>query len=151
MVRKFEYVHNERGQLANLPKRSTEQSAGYDLALPDDMEIVIPAHGIVTVGLGIKVRMEPDEAFLIANRSSSPKKGYVCPLGIGVIDADYYNNPDNEGELFMILMSIDGEEQYLEGGTRVAQGLFVKYGVTDDDTATGKRTGGIGSTDGGKK
>lgn len=143
-MRKFHKVHNERGDRAILPVRSTANSAGYDIAIPEG--ITIPAHGVVMAGTGIKVQMDKEDTFLIANRSSSPRKGYVCPLGIGVIDSDYYDNPDNEGELFIILMSVDGKEHTLESGTRVAQGIFSTYSITDDDNADGLRVGGIGST-----
>lgn len=144
MRRGFEPVENERGKIAVLPKRSTSWSAGYDLVTPED--IIVPDEGLVSQGLGFKVAIPQNEAFLVANRSSSPKKGYVCPLGIGVIDADYYNNVSNEGEIFVILMSVDGKEHFIPAGTRIAQGMFMEYHKTDDDDASGERVGGLGST-----
>ncbi len=55
------------------------------------------------VPTGVKAYMQPDEMLVLANRSSNPlKRGLILPNGIGIVDADYYNNDDNEGEIFPI-------------------------------------------------
>ncbi len=64
------------------------------------------------------------------------------------IDADYYNNPDNEGNIILALYNYGDREQHISPGDKVAQGVFVKYGVTADDVTVPKRerVGGVGST-----
>jgi dUTP pyrophosphatase len=129
-----------------IPVRSTALSAGYDLKTPID--ITIPSDGSdIYVPLGIAVDMEETDCFKIFNRSSSPKKGYIMTLGTGIIDADYFGNPSNHGEIMVVLRSIDGKEHFITAGTAVAQGIFERYLLTDDDNASGARVGGIGSTD----
>ena len=65
---------------------------------------------------------------------------------MGIIDSDYYNNPDNEGEIKLILYNLGDEDVIVEKGERIAQGLFTKYLVADGDNIKTKRLGGFGST-----
>lgn len=62
------------------------------------------------------------------------------------MDSDYYNNPDNEGEIAFSFMNITDETVVIEAGEKLGQGIFVKFGIVDDDNAEGERTGGFGST-----
>ena len=64
----------------------------------------------------------------------------------GIIDADYVDNPDNEGEIAFAFMNITKAPVIIEAGDKLGQGIFIKYGVTDDDAAEGERKGGFGST-----
>ena len=113
--------------------------------VPEDT--VCKAHQITLVKTGIKACFPEDEALLLFNRSSNPKKkGLIIPNGVGVVDADYYNNPDNEGEMGGLFYNITDEDVVLKAGEKMMQGIFVKYGITDDDKAEGERTGGFGST-----
>lgn len=150
-MRKFEFVKriNEsttrEDMIVKLPKRSTAKSAGYDFFVIED--IVCKAHEITLVKTGIKAYMEDDDVLLLFNRSSNPKKkGLIVPNGVGVIDADYVDNPDNEGEIGGLFYNMLDEDVVLKAGDKMMQGIFVKYGITDDDDATGSRTGGFGST-----
>ena len=59
---------------------------------------------------------------------------------------DYADNPDNEGEIAALFYNMLDEDVVLEAGDKMMQGIFVKYAVTDDDNAEGKREGGFGST-----
>lgn len=69
------------------------------------------------------------------------------PNGIGVIDADYYNNPNNEGELFVQVLNYGVRPLHIKKGDRIAQGIFMKYLKTDDDNPiTRPRVSGFGST-----
>lgn len=63
-----------------------------------------------------------------------------------IIDADYYNNPDNEGKMMFAFYNIGTEPVTIEKGYAIGQGIFPKYYKTDDDIAEGERTGGFGST-----
>ncbi len=152
-MRKFEYVsrvkETEDGQikipLFELPTRSTMFSAGYDFINPEEVEI--QAGQIKYVRTGIKAKFPEDEMLLLCNRSSNPKKkGLVLANGIGVVDSDYYNNDDNEGEIAFAFMNIAGQPIVLQPGEKLGQGIFVKYGLTADDNANTIRISGFGST-----
>ena len=146
MSRKFEKVERVKGIEFKLPERSTRFSAGYDFINPERVEL--EPHKIYYVKTGIKAYMEEDEVLILANRSSNPKKkNLVLINGIGVIDKDYYNNPDNEGEVAFTFVNISNETVTIESGEKLGQGMFVKYLITEDDRAEGVRNGGFGSTD----
>ena len=152
MSRKFEKVERikeiERVKEIEfkLPERSTKFSAGYDFLNPERVEL--EPHKIYYVKTGIKADMEEDEVLILANRSSNPKKKKLVLInGIGIIDKDYYNNPDNEGEIAFAFMNISDETIVIESGEKLGQGMFVKYLITEDDRAEGVRNGGFGSTD----
>ena len=92
--------------------------------------------------------MQPDEMLVIVPRSSSPKKqGISYPHSMGVIDADYYENPDNDGHIFVQCINLKDEEVKIKKGEAVGQAIFQKFLTTDNDQADGIRTGGFGSTD----
>lgn len=132
-----------------LPQRSTKKSAGYDFFNPEYIEI--PPYKLgdkpTLVPTGVKVCMPDNEFLMLVNRSSNPKKkNLVIPNSLGIIDADYYDNPDNEGEIMFAFYNLGTEPVVLEAGDKLGQGIFMKYEVTDDDTAEGERKGGFGST-----
>ena len=129
-----------------LPKRGTKRSAGYDIYAPRD--IWVPAHGISeTVWLNIKAMMEPDEWLELRNRSGLMSKHLISLYGSCVIDADYFSNPTNDGNIGVRFKN-DGDMSYtIEKGERCCQGIFQKYLVTIDDEVINKeRSGGFGST-----
>lgn len=101
------------------------------------------------VHTGIKANMNEDEVLIIANRSSGPKKmGLILANSIGVIDADYYNNPDNDGEIMFAYINLKPWPVKIKTGDRIGQGFFQKYlrpeiGLRIKDA---ERTGGFGST-----
>lgn len=151
-MRRFEIVEKYYAEglgEAKTPERSTAKSAGYDFFNPERVEI--PPYKIgdnpFMVRTGIKAVMPDDECLMLVNRSSNPKKKkLVIPNSIGIIDADYYNNPDNEGEMFFAFYNMSNETVVIEAGEKLGQGIFVKFGVTENDNATGERVGGFGST-----
>ena len=144
-MRKFFKVQRVKGIEFAMPKRSTKYSAGYDFTNPE--EVTIEPNKIAYIKTGIKAAMYRNEALILANRSSNPKKkGLVLINGIGLIDADYYNNPDNEGEIAFAFMNITDEPITIEAGEKLGQGFFVDYHITDDDKANGERFGGFGSS-----
>ena len=92
--------------------------------------------------------MQEGEVLLLYVRSSvGIKKGLVLANGTGVIDADYYYNESNDGNICLALRNETDTDITLKAGERVMQGVFVPYLVADDDTTTETRTGGIGSTE----
>lgn len=152
MGRKFEFVEriirekdDEFKTCLIMPKRSTAKSAGYDFFAVND--IVCKSHEITMIPTGIKAKMEDDEVLLLFNRSSNPKKkGLIILNGVGVVDADYYGNIDNDGEIAALFYNMKDEDVEIKAGEKLMQGVFVKYLKTDDDLAKGKRQGGFGST-----
>lgn len=152
---KFELVRKYAGQNELLPKRETQFSAGYDLKAAED--VTIPGLNgdarlkPVLVPTGVKAQLEKDQVLILANRSSNAlKRNLIVPNGVGVIDADYYNNPNNEGEIMGLFINLNAEDYKIYKGDRIMQGIITSYAITEDDEAKGKRNGGFGSTDGQK-
>lgn len=145
-MRKFEFVENmKEGSFLKLPERSTKSSAGYDFFNPT--KVVCKSHEITMIPTGIKAQFPEEEVLLLFNRSSNPKKkGLIILNGVGVVDSDYYNNANNEGEMAFVFYNMLNEDVTLEAGEKLGQGIFMKYAKTDADTAEGERTGGFGST-----
>ena len=128
-----------------LPKRSTKYSAGYDFYSPIDVTLMPGERKVIPTG--IKVCMEENEFLAIYVRSSLGFKWDVRMCNqVGIIDADYYGNVENEGHIFVCLKNEGNKEVNINKGDRFVQGIFTPYLITDDDCATGNREGGIGST-----
>ena len=129
-----------------LPKRATAGSAGYDFAAPAD--IILDAGREALVPTGIRVKIIPGYVLFLLPRSSLGFK-YRMQLDntVGVIDADYYG-ADNEGHMMCKLINDSREGKTLEirQGAGMVQGIFLPFGITDDDDAQDIRTGGFGST-----
>lgn len=99
------------------------------------------------VSTGMKCKLDEGEWLQLSVRSSSPLKYWLMlGNGIGVIDADYYNNPDNEGEIFFQIYNLSPFNIQIKKGEAIGQAIILPYAVTDDDAACGERTGGFGST-----
>ena len=144
-IRGFEVVSAFEEQDINLPTRKTTESAGYDIECAE--AVTLEPGQVVLVPTGIKAFMAYDEYLAIHIRSSMAIKRHLALVNsTGIIDSDYYNNEDNEGHIMIALLNYGKETVSLEKGERVAQGIFSKYLITNDDDATGIRTGGIGST-----
>ena len=175
-MNKFEVVSKYKDKDIHLPKRNTGFSAGYDFEVAED--IVIPplehltdelrAHwnGTITlngmaqytkrigakptlVPTGIKAKITPGWYLKLVVRSSLPLKHWlILANSEGVIDGDYYNNPDNEGEIFFQLINLSPFPILLKKGDKIGQGIFIPYGITEEDHyGEGEtRKGGFGST-----
>jgi dUTP pyrophosphatase len=91
--------------------------------------------------------MLSDEVLKIYLRSSvALKLGLGLANEVGIVDADYHDNSDNEGHIQVLLLNRTDRPVSVEKGQRIAQGMFQKYLVADDDSASGEREGGFGST-----
>ena len=91
--------------------------------------------------------MQEDEYLKLCNRSSNPgKKGLILANSIGVVDADYYENPENDGHIMFAFFNIKNEDTIIKKGDCIGQAIFEKFLTTDNDTAEGERKGGFGST-----
>ena len=128
-----------------LPVRHSAKSAGYDIRSLNE-GIIKPGKSMV-FRTGLKARMNKDEVLYLIGRSSLGYKYDVCLANnVGVIDADFYNNEENEGHFSVKLINHGKEDFEVKIGDRIVQGIFQKYLVTDDDNCETIRTGGIGST-----
>ena len=146
-IRGFEKIRKYQGVDFPLPSRQTRRSAGYDIYLPET--VTIPAHTQKMVPTGIKAYMQDDEYLGIHIRSSMAVKRHLRLVNNdGIVDADYYNNPDNEGHIMLALYNDSESDITLNKDERVAQGIFYKYLTADGDEAVAKaeRSGGFGST-----
>ncbi len=145
-MRKFEIVTTFSHKNVKLPVRQTAQSAGYDLASIE--KIVIKPGEIKMIPTGLKAMIPADEALFIYPRSSlGIKKHLMMSNGVGVVDADYYNNDNNEGHIMVPLYNFGQSDVTIDEGERVAQGIFMSYKkTTNDQSAKTRRTGGFGSS-----
>lgn len=145
-VAKMNPSYSEKYDEIIFPKRATSKSAGYDLYSP--ISITIKPDEQVMIPSGLKVNMDEDDVMLILIRSSlGIKKHISIPNQTGVIDADYYNNPDNEGHFWICLKNNGTEDFVINQGDRISQAIFLKYQkVVDDEPITESRNGGFGST-----
>ena len=148
-IRGFEVAKGFEDKGINLPVRKTKFSAGYDVEAAEDT--IIPSfkrgNKPTLIKTGIKAYMADDEVLILANRSSNPgKKGLILANSIGVIDIDYYENPDNDGHIMFAFYNIKDEDIEIKKGDCIGQAIFQKYLIADNDSAEGERTGGFGST-----
>ena len=147
--RGFEIAKGWEDKDIRLPVRKTAHSAAYDVEAAED--IIIPTYkpGMkpTLIPTGLKAYCMDDEWYMLANRSSGPKKGFVMANSIGIVDSDYYNNIDNDGHFYFQYFNFLDHDLEVKKGDIIGQVIFMKYLMTDDDNATGTRVGGFGSTD----
>ena len=149
-VRGFEIAKGFEEKGINLPVRKTKYSAGYDIEAAEDVIIPSFKKGMnpTLIKTGLKAYMQDDEMMLLYNRSSNPKKkGLIMANSVGVIDKDYYGNPDNDGHFMFAFYNIKEEDVLIKKGEAIGQAIFQKYLVGDNDAPEGERVGGFGSTD----
>lgn len=174
-VRGFEVVSSYEGKGIELPKRATQQAAGYDFQAAEDTvipsiwnvllknqalsnaneseSIVLPEENktylaSTLVPTGIKAYMQEDVYLQLANRSSNPIKNQLSmPNGVGIVDADYYGNEKNEGHIYFQFINYGTTDYVVKKGDRIGQGIFMPYLKADGDQNEGVlRTGGFGSS-----
>lgn len=101
------------------------------------------------VSTGVKAYMPKDSYLELSVRSSCPLKYWlIMANGVGIIDSDYADNPNNEGEIFFQIINLSPVPIILHKGDVIGQGIFKPYLKTDDDNAVEERMGGFGSTNG---
>ena len=151
-MRKFEVVKDEfrktTGEI-KLPTRADKGSAGYDIYTPYAFEI--KPKETVYITTDVKIAMEEDEVmFLFVRSSIGIKRRLMLATSVSVIDSTYYSNPENDGNLIVVLTNMGEETQSFKQHERIVQGVFCKYLTVDNDAPlNAQRTGGIGSS--GKK
>lgn len=145
-MRRFEVVRDDCRKHPNmeikLPQRATAGSMGYDFYSPD--EYMVYPNNVVKIWSDVHAVMNKDEGLLLNIRSSMGGRFSLLNT-LGVIDSDYING-NNNGNVGIFLQNVSDETQYIHKGDAIAQGIFLKYLITDDDNATAERTGGFGST-----
>lgn len=147
--RGFEVAKGFEDKEINLPVRKTKYSAGYDIEAAEDVVIPSFKKGMAPtfIKTGLKAYMQEDEYLKLCNRSSNPKKkGLILANSIGIVDADYYGNPDNDGHIMFAFYNIKDEDTVIKKGEAIGQAIFEKYLTIDGDKAEGERIGGFGST-----
>ena len=147
-MRGFEIVKEEmrktKGEIT-LPTRGSKVSAGYDFYSPVD--IILKPHEKTCVWSDVKAYMQEGEVLLLFVRSSiGIKKGLALSNGTGVIDADYYSNSNNDGNIGIALYNYSDKAVEIKKGERICQGVFVPFLEADNGNTDKKRIGGIGST-----
>lgn len=164
--RGFEICRGFEDKDITLPIRSTKNSVGYDIYAYEDVTIpsiwksvfkyfqalllnkeytspILP----VKIPTGIKAYFLEDEVMIIANRSSGPSKmGLVMANSIGIFESDYYNNPENDGNIIFQYYNFFPFDIKIKKGDRIGQAFFQKFLIADNDKTAGTRIGGIGST-----
>ena len=143
--RGFEIVSYYQEKNIILPSRKTKFSAGYDIATAENI-ILLPQQ-VTLIPTVIKAYMQTDEYLGVHIRSSIAIKQKLTLINnVGVIDADYYNNVENEGHIMIPVYNYNQSSVTIEKDTRIAQGIFYRYLLASDDKAENIRIGGIGST-----
>lgn len=179
-MNQFEIISSYTDKDIHIPTRATHAAAGYDFEVAEDIVIpsyqkqfdkmlayADPAYvqtldkiAAITkatnakptlVPTGIKCQLANDCYLELSVRSSTPLKHWlILANSVGIIDGDYYNNPDNEGHIYFQLINLSPFDILLKKGDKIGQGIIKKYEVTDDDYKYKKqdRVGGFGSTNG---
>ena len=175
---RFEFVSKYADCGLALPRQATRFSAGYDLAaaqdtiIPpyrelydmmsikgnvpsgvtlDEMADFTKLHGTrpTLVSTGVKCQLDPGTYLKLVARSSLPLKHWlIVANGEGIIDADYWNNEANEGEIFVQLINLSPVPILIRKGEKICQGIIEKYETVDGAETTVERKGGFGSTNG---
>jgi dUTP pyrophosphatase len=144
----FEVAKGFENDNPTIPTRKTALSAGYDIEALGSAKIA-PGK-MLLINTGLKAKMPSDEYLALHIRSSLAINNKLILINCtGIVDADYYGNEKNDGHIMLALFNLGDETAEIINRERIAQGIFTKYSIVDDDNAVGKRKGGMGST--GKK
>ena len=165
--RGFEVCKDYVDKDINLPVRKTKNSVGYDIEAAEDTVIPSIWKNIfgnfskfikgdkeyleikpTLVKTGLKSYFGEDEVLMLANRSSNPgKKGLILANSLGIIESDYYENPENDGHLMYAYYNFFPVDITIKKHDTIGQAYFQNFLKVDNDIAEGVRTGGFGSTD----
>ena len=127
---------------AQAPARQSDQAAGYDLHLDEDLVLFPGERKLVSTGIAVAI---PYGYYgRIAPRSSLAVKKYI-DIGAGVVDSDY------RGEVKVLLIYSGQEKLVLERGDRIAQLILEKITLPEIEVvscldSTERSEGGFGST-----
>ncbi len=152
-MRKFEKIkteflkYNQNPEDIKLPVRATKHSVCYDCYSP--IATTIAPGETELIFLNVKAYCNPDEGFMLATTSGMGKKGIMCSQGVGIIESDYADNPNNDGNIGFMLFNHGKEPYVINVGDKIGQIFFFKFLTVDnEEEITTIRTGGFGSTNG---
>ncbi|MDD6224492.1 MAG: hypothetical protein PUB18_05795 [bacterium] len=130
----------------NIPRRSTKMSAGYDFE--SIIDFTLRPGEIKSIPLGVKIHMNVGDVMFLVVRSSQGFQYNVRMCNqVGVFEADYCDNPDNEGHAWIRLQNHGDLDYVVKRGDRICQAIFTKFLIVDDEEEIDNiRIGGIGST-----
>lgn len=133
--------------VAKMPTRGSDYAAGYDLYAATDDAVEIKPGETKPIGTGLVMEI-PSGFFgaIFARSGLATKRGLRPANCVGVVDSDY------RGEIIVALHNDSDIPQIINPEDRIAQIVFMPYGVIDhfevvdelSDTERGE--GGFGST-----
>ena len=127
-----------------LPRRATAGSAGYDFCCP--VAVTLQPGEMRMVPTGIRALIEPGWVLVLCPRSSLGRKyGMRLANTVGIVDSDYAG-ADNEGHMLLAVVNGGAAPFTLRPGDRMCQGILLPFGLAEEETVTGARRGGYGST-----
>ncbi|MBQ2800602.1 MAG: dUTP diphosphatase [Lachnospiraceae bacterium] len=139
-------VERDKYDALKLPTRATVGSAGYDFFSP--LTFTLEPGETIKVPTGIRAEIAEGWVLMLFPRSGLGFK-YRLQMNntVGIIDSDYFYS-DNEGHIFVKLTNDSKENKtvIVEAGQGFVQGLFIPFGITEDDNVSALRNGGFGST-----
>ena len=139
-------VERDKYDALKLPTRATVGSAGYDFFSP--LTFTLEPGETIKVPTGIRAEIAEGWVLMLFPRSGLGFK-YRLQMNntVGIIDSDYFYS-DNEGHIFVKLTNDSKENKTIivEAGQGFVQGLFIPFGITEDDNVSALRNGGFGST-----
>ena len=139
-------VERDEYDALKLPTRATVGSAGYDFFSP--LAFTLEPGETIKVPTGIRAEIAEGWVLMLFPRSGLEFK-YRLQMNntVGIIDSDYFYS-DNEGHIFVKLTndSKANKTVIVEAGQGFVQGLFIPFGITEDDNVSALRNGGFGST-----
>lgn len=145
--RGFEVVTKQKNEGAEiiLPTRGTSKAMAYDFFSPKDY--VVKPGEIVKIWTDVKAYMQDTECLILNVRSSMGGK-FMLANTQGWIDADYYNNESNEGNIGFFLKNISDETITIAKDERIGQGAFFNFLISDNGNPETEvvRKGGFGSS-----
>ena len=115
----------------------------------ENVETLVKSRGVKTtlIPTGIKCHLPEGYYLQLSLRSSTPNKHWLILANPpGIVDADYYNNPDNEGHIYFQVINLLPFDIILPAGTKFGQGIVLPYCITENDNSNSIREGGFGST-----
>lgn len=139
-------------QIAQKAQAEFETSEAWEASLPYTLEQIAALTKMFgtkmpLVPTGIKCKMPEGYYLQLSVRSSLPYKHWLMMgNGVGIIDSDYYNNPDNEGNIYFQIINLLPVPIVIQKGECFGQGILMPYCITNGDQAEGQRLGGLGST-----
>lgn len=145
-IRGFEVVVDEKRKTVGdvtLPTRGSSKAMAYDFYA--NANYTVEPNSIAKVWTDVKAYMNANECLIINVRSSMGGK-FMLANTSGWIDADYFSNESNDGNIGVFLKNISDEVQTINKDDRIAQGAFFNFLVADNGNTDNIRTGGFGST-----